>query len=108
MNVRAWSVWCLLETQLSVAPMGGVFGWKGYEVASEMFANGYGLRGGEYLAEMERLKIMELAMVEIETARRALAKSREDAKRRGAVNVDGVEHVDGELDDFFEDAVLED
>jgi hypothetical protein len=108
MNDRSWSIWCLLETQWNVAPMGGMLGWGGYDVATHLLITGYGVRGEELLAETERFKLYELAQMEIEIARRKLAKAKEDAKKRGAVNIEGVEHVDGELDDFFEDAVLED
>jgi len=109
MNERAWAIWCLYETKWELAPMGGgIIGWGGHDAALKLLVHGYKVSGGELLAEVERLKIMENAQLEIESARRKRAREIEEAKKRGAVNVEGVEHTEGELDDFFEDAIWED
>lgn len=107
MNDRAWSVWCLLETLWEIAPMGGIIGWRGYDAATDMLVHGHKLRGEELLAEVERLKIMEMSQLEIESARRERQKRIDEAKKRGAVNAEGAEHTDGEIDDFMEDAIFE-
>lgn len=85
--------------------MGGLLGWGGYSDAIDLLRNGYRVSGQELLAEVERLKLFEQAQMEIEAMRRKRQKQIEDAKKRGAVNADA-EKVEGDLDDFFEDAVM--
>lgn len=107
MNVRAWSVWSLLETQWNVAPMGGIIGWGGYEVATRMLNEGYRAKGDELLAEIERLKLFENAQLEIESARRKW-KEKHKGKKGGAEAANENYTEGDDLDDFWEDAIVED
>jgi hypothetical protein len=73
--------------------MGGVIGWAGYESALELLIHGYRVRGGELIAEVERLKILEASQMEIENKRLAM-------KTKGTDTKLDAERVEGDLSDI--------
>lgn len=87
-------MWCLLETQwIRNQYTGTIEGWGGYNAgAFQMLITGFESTGGEFLADAERLKVLEVTQLEIEAAK---AK----ANKRPGMTPDS-DHVLGDLDDF--------
>lgn len=75
--------------------MGGLVGWDGYDVATRLLVNGYRTAGGELLAEVERLNILEAAQMEIESARR----ERKERLEKSKIDSES-EIVQGDLEGF--------
>lgn len=81
--------------------MGDLIGWAGGIESDNMLLHGYRIKGTEYLAEKERLKLCELYQLEVTRKQREWEKKRKGNKQR--TGAEEVEDVQGDLDDF-EDA----
>lgn len=106
-NELSWSLWKMFGRRWAVAPMGGLIGWDGYGDAQNLLIHGHRLRGDALVQEMERLKGYEEAQMEIDAKRREKEQEKAEAKKRkqshGMAGFEDVEHVEGDLDDFFDD-----
>lgn len=102
-NETAWELWCLLETRWNVGAMGGLIGWAGWQEATQLLIHGHGVRGKELLAQTERLKMFEMAQLEIEAGKHELREMKANSRAP-----EGTQRVIGDVEDFFTDAVAAD